>query len=91
MRAMLRPLQLPCDDENSITGMEERISKLEAATRELQDAMVVMAHLEKRLAETSKELAQRMVTLEVSNAEAHEKLNALVHIVDSWIKGNAQM
>ena len=77
---------------------------LEAVVRDLQDAAVVMSHLEKRLAETAKEQAIRLVALEehhlafqerfagleISNAEAQEKLNALIQIVDSWIRAGGR-
>jgi hypothetical protein len=67
---------------------EERIAKLEAARRELEDSFIVMAHLETKSAARIKEHAEfiaeeeaamRLHTYKMS--EFDDKLNALLDII----------
>ena len=71
-----------------IEDHEERLRKLEAARKEMEDTMVVMAHLESKAGARIKEHAEFMVLLEdgarrheLAMREFDEKLNALIDIV----------
>jgi len=68
---------------------------LEAASKDLQDAMTVMAHLEKRQSELALEHSERIVKLEAESAsfrhrteqnlaEITDKLNGLIGYVGNW-------
>ncbi len=60
---------------------EERISRLEAARKEMEDTMVVMAHLESKSAKRIKEHAEFIAAHEIAMREFDGKLNALIDIV----------
>jgi hypothetical protein len=67
---------------------EERIKKLEAARKELEDAFIVMTHLETKQSNVIKALAERQEerdeferTHRLKMLEFDEKLNALIDIV----------
>ena len=51
-----------------IDDHEERIKKLEAARREMEDTMIVMAHLESKAAARIKEHAEFIAYMEESSA-----------------------
>jgi chromosome segregation ATPase len=55
-----------------IDDHEERIKKLEAARREMEDTMIVMAHLESKAAARIKEHADFIAYMEES-ARSHER------------------
>ncbi|MBV9248663.1 MAG: hypothetical protein JO227_05375 [Acetobacteraceae bacterium] len=79
---------------------ESRITALEQARKELEDAMVVMAHLEKRQAERTKEHASYIANHEKSLADHdkrmkdHDKrmkdldvrIEQLVSAIGEWIR-----
>lgn len=83
---------------------EERIGKLETARREMEDALVVMAHLETKSAARIKEHAQFIADHQAAmksfdrNLQSHAasmlefdgKLNALIDIV-SRIQGGIEL
>jgi hypothetical protein len=67
---------------------EERITRLEAARRELEDAFIVMTHLETKQSSVIQGLVERQGLIEAAEqrhrlrmAEFDEKLNALIDIV----------
>lgn len=60
---------------------EERITRLEAARKEMEDAMVVMAHLESKSAARIKEHAEFIASHQAAMLEFDGKLNALIDIV----------
>jgi hypothetical protein len=67
---------------------EARLSKLEAARKEMEDALVVMAHLETKSSARIKEHAEYISFLEAADkrhvikmAEFDVKLNALIDII----------
>jgi hypothetical protein len=67
---------------------EERIAKLEAARRELEDSFIVMAHLETKSAARIREHAEFLAGQEAAMrlhtqkmGEFDDKLNALIEIV----------
>jgi uncharacterized coiled-coil protein SlyX len=60
---------------------EDRIAKLEAARKEMEDTMVVMAHLESKAGARIKEHAEFIARHEQAMSEIDEKLNALITIV----------
>lgn len=71
-----------------IDDHEARIGKLEAARKEMEDALVVMAHLEAKSASRVKEHAEYISFLEeadkrhaVKMAEFDDKLNALIDMI----------
>jgi len=63
------------------TNCEERISRLESARREMEDTLVVMAHLESKASERLKEHAQFIAYHQSAMREFDDKLNALINIV----------
>jgi hypothetical protein len=52
--------------------------QMQSAIRELQDTMVVLAHIEKRSSEHLKELVQFRIRTEQKLAEITDKLNGLI-------------
>jgi hypothetical protein len=67
---------------------EERIAKLEAARRELEDSFIVMAHLETKSAARIKEHAEFIAGQEAAMrlhtrkmTEFDDKLNAVIDII----------
>ena len=64
-----------------IDDHEERLKRLEAARREMEDALVVMAHLESKAAARIKEHAQFISDHQTAMLEFDGKLNALIAIV----------
>jgi uncharacterized coiled-coil protein SlyX len=60
---------------------ETRISRLEAARRELEDSFVVMTHLETKAAARVKEHAEFIAGHQQAIREMDEKLNALIDII----------
>lgn len=71
-----------------MADMEERVSRLEAARKEMEDALVVMAHLESKSAARIKEHAEFIARHEewwdkhqIAMQEFDDKLNALIAIV----------
>jgi hypothetical protein len=64
-----------------IDDHEERLRKLEAARREMEDALVVMAHLESKAAARIKEHAEFISDHQAAMLEFDDKLNALIQIV----------
>ena len=60
---------------------QERIARLEAARKEMEDALVVMAHLESKSAARIKEHAEFIASHEAAMQEFDGKLNALIDIV----------
>jgi len=60
---------------------EERISRLEAARKELEDSFIVMAHLETKSAARLKEHAEFIAHHEQVIREIDDKLNALIDVV----------
>ena len=60
---------------------EERIARLEAARRELEDSFIVMAHLETKSAARVKEHAEFIARHEQVIREIDDKLNALIDVV----------
>jgi hypothetical protein len=67
---------------------EERIGKLEAARKELEDSFLVMTHLETKQSNVIKGLAERQAERDqfervhqLRMQEFDEKLNALIDIV----------
>jgi tRNA isopentenyl-2-thiomethyl-A-37 hydroxylase MiaE len=59
---------------------EERLRKLEAARKEMEDTLIVMAHLESKSAERIKEHAQFIADHRAAMLEFDGKLNALIDI-----------
>lgn len=55
--------------------------RMQAAIRELQEAMVVMAHIEKKQSEHIRDLAEFRVRTEQNLAEITDKLNGLIGYV----------
>jgi len=55
---------------------------MQEAIKELQDAMVVMAHIEKRQSEVLKDLTEFRFRTEQNLAEMTDKLNGLIGYVD---------
>ena len=87
-----QPQAIPNGDESYVHAAMERLrnrvdhhdrllANLEAAVKTLDDALVVHAHLEKRMAERIKEHAEFVAYHELKMREFDEKLNALVDIV----------
>lgn len=83
---------LPNGDDAYVQAAMERLRKrvdqhdrllanLEAAVKSLDDALIVHAHLEKRMAERIKEHAEFVAYHELKMREFDEKLNALIEIV----------
>jgi hypothetical protein len=77
--------------------LERRAGALETARRDLEDAMVVMAHLEKGQSERLKEHAQFIAQHEAAikrhdlqMAEFDDKLNGLIDIIDRQQRGGAR-
>jgi hypothetical protein len=73
---------------------EVRRDRLEVARRDMEDAMVVMAHLEKKSSERIKEHAELVAghaefiaSHELPMREFDEKLNALIKIVGNMQGG----
>lgn len=66
----------------SIDDDEDGLGKLEAARKEMEDALVVMAHLEWKSAARIKEHAQFISDHQAAMLEFDGKLNALIDIVD---------
>jgi hypothetical protein len=64
---------------------EQRLGRLEAARREMEDTLVVMAHLESKSAARMKEHAEFLVAMdkrhELKMAEFDDKLNALIDMI----------
>ena len=60
---------------------EERLKRLEAARKEMEDALVVMAHLEAKSANRIKEHAEFLSAHQEAMQEFDGKLNALIGIV----------
>jgi len=60
---------------------EERTARLEAARKEMEDALIVMAHLETKSAARLKEHAEFVAYHEQIIREIDDKLNALINIV----------
>ena len=63
--------------------------QMQAAIKELQDAVIVMAHIEKRQSEVLKDLSEfrilsekNQVRIETNLAEITDKLNGLIGYVD---------
>jgi len=52
--------------------------QMQAAIKELQDAVVVMAHIEKRQSEMLKDLAEWRYRTEQNLAEITDKLNGMI-------------
>lgn len=61
--------------------LENRVSKLEQARSEIEDTLLVMAHLEARQSQILKDHTEWMERTEQSRREAEEKLNALINYV----------
>jgi hypothetical protein len=56
--------------------------QMQAAIKELQDAVIVMAHIEKRQSEVLKDLVEFRIRTEQNMAEITDKLNGLIGYVD---------
>ena len=56
--------------------------QMQAAIKELQDAVIVMAHIEKRQSEVLKDLVEFRSRTERNLAEITDKLNGLIGYVD---------
>jgi hypothetical protein len=67
--------------------LERRVSVLEQARKEIEDAMLVMAHLEKRQSERTREHAEWLAHHETAMTEITDKLNGLIDIVDRQQRG----
>jgi hypothetical protein len=59
-----------------MADLNERVSKLETARKEMEEAMVVMAHLEARSASRIKEHAEFLAAHETAMRESDSKLAA---------------
>jgi hypothetical protein len=59
---------------------EERIARLEAARKELEDSVIVTAHLETKSAARVKEHAEFIAHHEQVIREIDDKLNALIDV-----------
>jgi uncharacterized coiled-coil protein SlyX len=66
---------------NRLDDHEQRLVKLEAARKELEDSFIVMAHLETKAAARVKEHAEFLVGHQQAIQEIDAKLNALIDIV----------
>jgi hypothetical protein len=62
--------------------------QMQAAIHELQETMVVMAHIEKTQSEHIKELVQFRIRTEQNLAEITDKLNGLIGYVSGQKPGN---
>ena len=78
--------------ESTMKDHESRIAALEKARQELEDAMIVMAHLEKRQAERTKEHASYIAAHEKSLLDHDKRMNdldvrieRLVSAMGEWI------
>jgi hypothetical protein len=60
---------------------EQRLAKLEAARRELEDSLIVMTHLETKAAARVREHAEFIPGHQQAIQEMDAKLNALIDIV----------
>lgn len=60
---------------------EERLRRLEAVRREMEDTLVVMAHLESKSAARIKDHVQFISDHQAAMLEIDGKLNALINIV----------
>lgn len=76
------------NDSGRLDEHEERLGRLEAARKEMEDALVVMAHLEAKSASRIKEHAEYISFLEAADirhsikmAEFDDKLNALIDMM----------
>jgi hypothetical protein len=69
-------------------NLEPRIERIEASIEKLVDVVGGLAGIVKELAVDLKEFAERQKRLETAQLETTEKLNALVQIVDEWIRHN---
>ena len=67
--------------DRKLNDHEERIARLEAARRELEDSLIVMAHLEIKSAARVKEHAEFIAHHEQVIREIDGKLNSLVDVV----------
>jgi len=56
--------------------------QMQAAIKELQDTVIVMAHIEKRQSEVLKDLVEFRSRTERNLAEITDKLNGLIGYVD---------
>lgn len=61
--------------------MEERVSNLEKARADIEDALTVMAHLEMRQSETLKSHSEFIARHEFVMREIEDKLNAIINVV----------
>ncbi len=66
---------------NRLDDHEQRLAKLEAARKELEDSFIVMAHLETKAAARVKEHAEFIAGHQQAIQEIDAKLNALIDIV----------
>ncbi len=69
------------DGSDKRDNHEERLTKLEEARKEIEDALVVMAHLESKSAARIKEHAEFIAGHQTAMQEFDGKLNALIDIV----------
>jgi uncharacterized coiled-coil protein SlyX len=60
---------------------EDRIARLEAARKELEDSFIIMTHLETKSAARMKEHAEFIAQHQQVIREIDEKLNALIDVV----------
>ncbi len=67
--------------DGKLNDHEERIARLGAARRELEDSFIVMAHLETKSAARAKEHAEFIAHHEQVIREIDDKLNALIDVV----------
>jgi len=64
-----------------LSDHEDRIARLEAARKELEESFIVMAHLETKSAARVKEHAEFIARHEQVIREIDDKLNALIDVV----------
>jgi hypothetical protein len=63
--------------------------QMQAAIKELQDAMVVMAHIEKQQSEHIRDLRQFQLRTEQNLAEITDKLNGLIGYIEGRVPAKA--
>ena len=63
-----------------LSDHEDRIARLEAARKELEESFIVMAHLETKSAARVKEHAEFIARHEQVIREIDDKLNALIDV-----------
>jgi len=70
---------------NRLDDHEQRLAKLEAARKELEDSLIVMMHLETRAAARVKEHAEFIAAHEAAIAKQVERTSVLDERVDKLV------